>query len=114
MISSRCSHGRAPRGTRFGCGRSRGAGPAAGGVSGIGGVVPAECVRGEARGRHNSLPMQKIRAAVIGVGYLGRFHAQKYAQAEGCELIAVVDSRPQARETLAAELKTRAVGDYRE
>jgi predicted dehydrogenase len=26
--------------------------------------------------------MQKIRAAVIGVGYLGRFHAQKYAQAE--------------------------------
>jgi predicted dehydrogenase len=57
--------------------------------------------------------MQKIRAAVIGVGYLGRFHAQKYAQAEGCELVAVADSRPEACEPLAAELKTRAVTDYR-
>jgi predicted dehydrogenase len=58
--------------------------------------------------------MQKIRAAVVGVGYLGRFHAQKYAQAEGCELIAVVDSRQEARKQVAAELKTRALGDYRE
>jgi predicted dehydrogenase len=57
--------------------------------------------------------MQKIRAAVVGVGYLGRFHAQKYAQAAGCELVAVADSRPEAREPLAAELKTRAVSDYR-
>jgi predicted dehydrogenase len=58
--------------------------------------------------------MQKIRAAVIGVGYLGRFHAQKYAQAEGCELVAVVDQRPEAREPVAAELKTRPLGDYHE
>jgi predicted dehydrogenase len=58
--------------------------------------------------------MQKIRAAVIGVGYLGRFHAQKYAQAEGCELLAVVDPRAEARAQVAAELKTRAAGDYRE
>jgi len=57
--------------------------------------------------------MQKIRAAVIGAGYLGRFHAQKYAQAAGCELVAVADSQPEAREQLAAELKTRAVSDYR-
>jgi predicted dehydrogenase len=57
--------------------------------------------------------MQKITAAVIGVGYLGRFHAQKYAQASGCELIAVVDTRAEAREQVAAELKTRALGDYR-
>jgi predicted dehydrogenase len=58
--------------------------------------------------------MQKIRAAVVGVGYLGRFHAQKYAEAKGCELIAVVDSRREAREQVAAELKTRALGNYRE
>jgi predicted dehydrogenase len=57
--------------------------------------------------------MQKIRAAVIGVGYLGRFHAQKYAQAEGCELVAVVDSRPEAREPVAAELATRALSEHR-
>jgi len=42
--------------------------------------------------------MEKIRAAVIGVGYLGRFHAQKYAQATACELVAVVDVRAAARD----------------
>ena len=58
--------------------------------------------------------MEKIRAAVIGVGYLGRFHAQKYAQAEGCELVAVVDPRAEARAQVAAELSTRGVADHRE
>ncbi|MBV8342558.1 MAG: Gfo/Idh/MocA family oxidoreductase [Gammaproteobacteria bacterium] len=57
--------------------------------------------------------MQKIRAAVVGVGYLGRFHAQKYAQAEGCELLAVVDERPEARDQVAAEVRARPLGDYR-
>jgi len=58
--------------------------------------------------------MKKIRAAVIGVGYLGRFHAQKYAQAAGCELVAVADSRQEAGEKVAAEMGTRWVEDYRE
>ena len=58
--------------------------------------------------------MHKIRAAVIGVGYLGRFHAQKYAQAAGCELVAVVDPRAAAREQVAGELATRGLEDYRE
>ena len=34
---------------------------------------------------------EKIKTAVIGVGYLGRFHAQKYASIEETELIGVVD-----------------------
>jgi predicted dehydrogenase len=58
--------------------------------------------------------MQKIRAAVIGVGYLGRFHAQKYAQIAECELVAVSDERQDARDKVAAEVGTRAVADYRE
>jgi predicted dehydrogenase len=58
--------------------------------------------------------MQKVSAAVIGVGYLGRFHAQKYAQAAGCELVAVVDPSREAREQVGAELKVPAVADYRE
>ncbi len=58
--------------------------------------------------------MKKIRAAVIGVGYLGRFHAQKYAQSAECELVAVVDSRQEARERVAAEVGTRPLADYRE
>jgi predicted dehydrogenase len=57
--------------------------------------------------------MQKIRTAVIGVGYLGRFHAQKYAQAEGCELVALVDSRPEVRAQVAAELATQALPEHR-
>jgi predicted dehydrogenase len=58
--------------------------------------------------------MSKIRAAVIGVGYLGRFHAQKYAQASGCELIAVVDGREEVRNAVAAEVQSRPLADYRE
>jgi predicted dehydrogenase len=58
--------------------------------------------------------MKKIRAAVIGVGYLGRFHAQKYAQVAECELVAVSDSRQEARDKVAAEVGARAVADYRE
>jgi predicted dehydrogenase len=57
--------------------------------------------------------MKKIRAAVIGVGYLGRFHAQKYAQLEECELLAVVDSRQDARDAVATEVGAKAVADYR-
>jgi predicted dehydrogenase len=48
--------------------------------------------------------MKKVRAAVIGVGYLGRFHAQKYTQAPDCELVAVVDPRAEARAQVAHEL----------
>src|SRR5688500_8355520 len=58
--------------------------------------------------------MSKIRAAVIGVGYLGRFHAQKYAQLPECELVAVVDGRADAGRAVAAEVSTRASADDRE
>ena len=51
---------------------------------------------------------------MVGAGYLGRFHAQKYASEEGCRLAAVVDTRPEAREALAKELGTIAVADHRE
>lgn len=58
--------------------------------------------------------MRKIRAAVIGVGYLGRFHAQKYAQAADCDLVGVADARQEAREAVAAEVGTRPVADHRQ
>ena len=35
--------------------------------------------------------MKKLRAAVIGVGYLGKFHAEKYAKMENIDLVGVVD-----------------------
>jgi predicted dehydrogenase len=58
--------------------------------------------------------MKKIRAAVVGVGYLGRFHAQKYAALPQCELTAVVDIDTEVAARVATELGTRALSDYRE
>ncbi|MBK7903262.1 MAG: Gfo/Idh/MocA family oxidoreductase [Proteobacteria bacterium] len=58
--------------------------------------------------------MQKVRTAVIGVGYLGRFHAQKYASLPAAELVAVVDASAANREQVAAETGCRAVADYRD
>jgi len=57
--------------------------------------------------------MKKIRAAVIGVGYLGRFHAQKYASLRDCELVAVVDTDAEVARRVAAESGARALSDYR-
>ena len=58
--------------------------------------------------------MDTVRTAVIGVGYLGRFHAQKYAALAGSRLVAVADADPSARERVAAETGSRPVADYRD
>ena len=34
---------------------------------------------------------KEIRTAVIGTGYLGRFHAQKYAELSNSKLVGIVD-----------------------
>jgi predicted dehydrogenase len=52
---------------------------------------------------------QKLRGAVIGVGYLGTFHAQKVAAHPGAELVAVFDHFPEQAQKVAASLKTQAV-----
>jgi predicted dehydrogenase len=58
--------------------------------------------------------MKKIRAAVVGVGYLGRFHAEKFALLPEAELVAVVDTDRVKCEEVARKLGTRAVTDHRE
>ncbi len=45
-----------------------------------------------------------IKVAVIGTGYLGRFHAEKYANLEGVELVAVVDIDKARAEEIASGL----------
>lgn len=57
---------------------------------------------------------QVVRTAVVGVGYLGRFHAEKYAQLPGSQLVAVVDAELQKARRVAAELGVKALSDYRE
>jgi len=58
--------------------------------------------------------MSTLRAAVIGVGYLGNFHAQKYAALPGVELVGVVDNDPQRAAEIAAAVGTHAYSDHRE
>jgi predicted dehydrogenase len=55
-----------------------------------------------------------MRTAVVGVGYLGRFHAQKYRLAANSELIGIVDPSPEARAAVGAELGVAAHADHRE
>jgi predicted dehydrogenase len=55
-----------------------------------------------------------IRTAVIGVGYLGRFHAQKYASLPNSQLVGIADPSAAARAAVSAELKVAAHADYRD
>jgi predicted dehydrogenase len=58
--------------------------------------------------------MSRLRTAVIGVGYLGNFHAQKYAALPEVELVGVVDSDPRRAAEIAAAVGTRSFSDHRE
>lgn len=57
---------------------------------------------------------EKIRSAVIGVGYLGHFHAEKYAELANAELVAVVDLDRERAEAVAGKTGARSFTDYRE
>jgi predicted dehydrogenase len=48
----------------------------------------------------------------VGVGYLGRFHAQKYQKLDNAELVAVCDLNRNAVEAIAQELEVKAYLDY--
>jgi predicted dehydrogenase len=54
-----------------------------------------------------------LRAAVVGVGHLGRFHAEKYAALPEAALVAVVDRDPARAKTVADALGVRALTDHR-
>ncbi len=55
-----------------------------------------------------------IRSAVVGVGYLGRFHAQKHKMLEGVELVAVCDTDLEQGKAVAQELGVECIADYRD
>ena len=59
------------------------------------------------------MTIKTLKAAVIGVGYLGHFHAQKYAQLDGVELIAVVDTDSRRADEVAAKVGARAETDFK-
>jgi len=57
---------------------------------------------------------EKIPVGVVGVGYLGRFHAEKYALSPKAELVAVADIDAGRAREVAASVGAEAVTDYRE
>ncbi len=58
--------------------------------------------------------MKKLYCAVIGVGYLGKFHAEKYAALDTTELVAVVDIDVKRAQEIAAPLACDVLNDYQQ
>ena len=56
--------------------------------------------------------MNTLRAAVIGVGYLGNFHAQKYSTIKDVDLVGVVDSDPVRSAKIASTLGTATYSNH--
>ena len=56
----------------------------------------------------------KLRAAVIGAGHMGNYHAQKLAALDGVELVAVVDADAARAQAIAQKTHSHAHSDYRE
>jgi len=58
--------------------------------------------------------MDNVRVGVIGVGYLGKFHAEKYSAMDNVQLVGVVDIDRSLAENVATRFDTRAFTDYRD
>ena len=58
--------------------------------------------------------MKKLRGGVVGVGYLGRFHAQKIQASQAANLVGVYDFHKPQAEKIAAELSVKAFQDLDE
>ena len=50
--------------------------------------------------------MKKLRVGVVGVGYLGQFHAEKYSKMSDVELVGIVDINQSRAEAVARKLNT--------
>ena len=55
-----------------------------------------------------------LRCAVVGVGYLGRFHAQKYAEIADATLVGVCDLREEQGQAVADELGVKWFPNYQD
>jgi predicted dehydrogenase len=57
---------------------------------------------------------QAIRAGVVGVGYLGKFHAEKYAASDQAALVGLVDIDQERVREIGGRLRTEWFTDYRQ
>ncbi len=58
--------------------------------------------------------MKKVRLGVIGVGYLGKFHAEKYAAMDHVDLVGVVDIHRSLADGVALKCNTQAFYNHRD
>ncbi len=56
--------------------------------------------------------MEKIKVGVVGVGYFGQFHAEKYAKMEDVELVGVVDVDASRAREIAKRYRTQPFFHY--
>jgi predicted dehydrogenase len=56
--------------------------------------------------------MRKVRVGVIGVGYFGQFHAEKYHRLPEVELVGVADINPSRSQEIAKRFNTSAYCNY--
>ena len=57
---------------------------------------------------------QLLKVAVVGVGHLGKWHADKYAAASDCELVAVVDNNTANAREVAQKHGVEVYSNYRD
>ena len=57
--------------------------------------------------------MSKVKIAVIGIGYLGEFHAQKYKVNKNAELVGIVDTNKQRCDDISKKIGVKAYNDYK-
>ncbi|MCP4471231.1 MAG: Gfo/Idh/MocA family oxidoreductase [Gammaproteobacteria bacterium] len=57
---------------------------------------------------------QILKVAVVGVGHLGKWHADKYAACAACQLVAVVDTNIENAREIAHKHGADAYSDYRD
>lgn len=57
--------------------------------------------------------MKKVRIGVVGVGYLGKFHVEKYARMNDVHLVGIVDTSPAQADKIASKFNTQGYYDHR-
>lgn len=68
------------------------------------------------REEKNTSPVDRppLRVGVVGVGYLGKFHAEKYARHPGVALVGVVDSDRLQADRIAGQWGCRSYYDHKD
>lgn len=58
--------------------------------------------------------MKQLKVGVVGVGHMGRYHAQIYSQIKDVSLVGVADIEPRRAKEVASACRTDAFVDYRD